>query len=159
MLGSSRAQTNQLQHKVLKLAVGADPARYLPRDHTAIIVAHAACPDNVVSVGEIFLINEVGVTAPMDHNLLVPCLRALHKAEIIHGDCRRENIISVRGKLLWIDLVNSYKITKMSSIQIENDFKILMESLNIPVTEIDLNNYVKSVGITDVQGGTTNAGL
>ena len=87
--------------------------------------AKTECPDHVVGIesdGFLHFENKAGVLllseAGEPYSTFSPetirdALAALHSADVLHGDCRVENIVNVNGKAQWIDLRAAYLFLEM----------------------------------------------
>ena len=127
----------------LKVSVG----RRMEREHAQMLAAHERCPELVVKplqyyeqLGEdgkvqfsAYTMEECGqaVTRPFSSDKLkslATALHGLHKAGVIHGDPRVENIVSVGSALKWIDFYDSF-------ISLGTNFTM----------QEDVNTFVRSV--------------
>jgi tRNA A-37 threonylcarbamoyl transferase component Bud32 len=131
----------------LKLVNTANVLR-LAEEQGIMIKAKLSCPDLVVGVevdgfasfddlGGALLLSDVGEAVPKTCcNDLITLLAQLHEQNIIHGDPRIQNAVSVsddqnNNKLMWIDFLESPGPLD-SKRHKQNDMKILLASLGVP---------------------------
>jgi tRNA A-37 threonylcarbamoyl transferase component Bud32 len=132
-------------------------------EQCTMIKAKLSCPDLVVGVevdgfasfddlGGALLLSDVGEAVPKKCcNDLITLLAQLHEQNIIHGDPRIQNAVSVSDdhnniKLMWIDFLESPGAMRSVSHK-KNDMKILLTSLGVPEASIKgvLETYTGTV--------------
>jgi tRNA A-37 threonylcarbamoyl transferase component Bud32 len=135
----------------------------LKQEQCTMITAKLSCPDLVVGVevdgfasfddlGGALLLSDVGEAVPQKCcNDLITLLAQLHEQNIIHGDPRIQNAVSVSDdqnnkKLMWIDFLESPGPLD-SKLHKQNDMKILLTSLGVPEA---------SIGVVETYTGTVD---
>ena len=97
-----------------------DNVEQLERQRSLTLEAKAACPLLLVGIeedgfmpfpgqGTVLLQSEAGEDySNLTPKQIVDSLTQLHKNNILHGDCRVENVVCVDGKPRWIDFCSPH---------------------------------------------------
>ena len=146
----------------LKLVMPDDVAD-LEWEMLALTDAKLLCPELVVGVekkgfvfsdglGGALLLSDVGEAVSKKRgNDLILSLAQLHEKEIIHGDPRIQNAVSLpdNNKLMWIDFRVAW-MPMRTALKKKEDLRILLTSLGVPETvSVDL--------VKDYTGAVTQA--
>lgn len=116
---------------------------HLKKQIEATNQAKGKCPDFVVGIEEnsfmyfegraaVVLQSEVGDHySTLSGRKIMDALAALHSENILHGDCRVENIVNVDGQARWIDFCHAYHFWSTNiSEEKEKEVKELRQSIS-----------------------------
>ena len=102
------------------------------------------------------MMNQIGVSynnfCDINENDIIQILISLsdlHSNDIVHGDCRIQNVIKYQNNYLWIDLLGGV----FSPPNIKNDIVMFLNSVervpNTPKIEIYAKKIFKGLNITN----------
>ena len=152
----------RLEVGALKISLG----RSMGKEHELMRKAYSQCPDYVVqpleyheqtdSNGNVlfsaYTMADCGqaVDRPVkraEMQSLANALCCLHKAGLVHGDARLENIVMVDSSLKWIDFYKSYSSNSgTNKAARRNDVNTLLRSVfgqGVDISISDVNKYLE----------------
>ena len=116
-----RVQNRKGKYLAMKIVSDeGDHVKHLKMQAEITINAKEKCPDYIVGIesnGILHYENKAGVLLQSDvgdhystlsGKQIIQALAALHSENILHGDCRVENIVNLSGKARWIDMRAAY---------------------------------------------------